>query len=993
MTTFRTMSIRSQIISLIILMTLLPMTVIVYNAFKQERHDIDEAVDIADSIAKQVQNDQQFMLAAAEQLAATVSVLPAVKQRDTAAVNSLLAELVEVNPQISNIIIADRTGALWASAVPATRGVSCADRRFFRNTLLSGKTSSGEYTEGKVPQAPLLSIGYPIKDRSGAVSDVMAIVFSLNRYSQLHSGYKDIPVSSILLIDHKGTILYSTADSRLIGTQDRSDYFRRMSSGPNEGRFEDDGDLGIRSIFSYRKLWLSGESSPFMYVRTGLNKEYIQATARQCLMVGVGTLVPAMLVMLGMAFWFCKRNLLNRITALQKTTQKIAQGDLAARVSDRISGGELGELGDALNEMAHRLQLADEAQRRSEEKYRELVDNVGSIIMKVDTEGRVTFFNEYAQRFFGFSEAEIVGRSVIGTIVPENGSSGRNLVEIVQNTCVSPDEHTHIINENIRKNGERVWISWDNHALVNADGSKAGILSVGQNITERTQYEEILRQSEEKFSAIFQASPDAIILSRLHDEMILDVNESFTRITGFTAEEVVGKTSVEIGLWDDINDRAKLELVIGRHGEIKNFESYLRSRDGSRLLAQLSANTIQLGDISCLLIIMRDITEREYILSERLKTQKLESISVLASGVAHNFNNVLTGIIGYISYARKHLEERDKVSQILESAEKSSYRAVGLARQLLAFSRSGNTAYEAVPVDTLIEESVSLFLSGSNVNGTIACSSQQRINADSLEINQVFNNIVLNALHAMPDGGTLAVRVDSINLDDSNMYSLQPGAYVKIVFEDSGCGIAKEDLDKVFDPYFSTKDTGTGLGLSSTHSIITKHGGHIDIASEVGKGTSVSILLPSAKEEQVNDLDLPEQTGHHQKGVSILVMDDEELIRDLADELLTNLGFKVTTCANGEEACARYREVRAAGKRYATVILDLTVNDGMGGIEAARRILDLDPHACLIASSGYAHDPAIEEYKPFGFCGSIAKPYSTDELARTVHKALKVCRS
>ena len=312
MTRISSMSLRKQIIVLIILMTLIPMSIIVYTAVNQEQHDIEEAIDITSSIAKQIQNDQRVMLAGTEQLAAIVSVLPIVKQRDAVAVNSLLAELVKTNTQISNIIIVDRTGALWASAVPSTTGLSFGDRRFFREALVSGKISSGEYSVGKILQAPLLSFGYPIKDRSGEVSNVMAIVFTLDRYSQFYNADYASPISSILLADHKGTILYSSVDSRLVGKQDRPDLFNRMFSGPNEGTFEAAGNLGIRRIFSYRKLWLAGEATPYMYIRTGLDKEYVLAKARKDLLLGIGSMLPAMLIMLGMALWFCKRNVLNK---------------------------------------------------------------------------------------------------------------------------------------------------------------------------------------------------------------------------------------------------------------------------------------------------------------------------------------------------------------------------------------------------------------------------------------------------------------------------------------------------------------------------------------------------------------------------------------------------------------------------------------------------------------------------------------------------------
>ena len=977
------MSIRNQIVVLIILMTILPLGIIIYTAIKQQQHDIEEALAMAASVASQVQNDQNVLLAGAEQLAATVSILPVVKQHDAAAVSSLLVELVKTNPRINNIIIVDKSGSLWASAIPSKGPLSYADRRYFKNAVATGKISSGEYSIGKIFQAPIIGFAYPIKDHSGTVTDVMTIVISLDTYSQLFTRENTTPVSSILLVDHKGTILYSSVDSRLTGKQDRADLFKKMVEGPAQGSFEATGNLGIKHFFSYRKLTLKSETSPYMYIRTGLSKDYVLANTRKDLMLGAGIILPTMLIMLGLAIYFCKQGILDKISALLKATQKIADGDLQARVPDLFSGGELYELGHSFNDMAQRIQQASEAQRESENKYRELVENAGSIILKMDTEGRITFFNEYAARFFGFSEAEILGQCVIGTIVPETESTGRNLVEMVQEIFAYPDAYTRSINENTRKNGERVWVSWSNHALVNADGSKAGILSIGQDISER-------KQSEEKFSTLFHASPDAIILSRFHDGMVLDINAGFTRFTGFTSDQVIGKTSREIGLWNDFNDRVRLEAVIKRYGEISCFEAYFKTRDGSNLLGQISGRTIEIDGTLCLLSIIRDITERDYILWERIKAQKLESISVLAGGIAHNFNNVLTGVIGYISYAKKNLGDAAKVLQILDAAEKSSYRAAGIARQLLTFSHGGTTIVkESVSVDSLVQEAVSLFLSGSNVKGDIECTSHQTINVDSQQISQAFNNIVLNAVHSMTDGGTLAVRVDSCSLNDNNRYSLPPGDYVYIVFADSGCGIKKDDLIKVFDPYFTTRESGTGLGLSTTHSIVSEHGGHIDITSEVGKGTTVTIILPSLPEELIDDRCSTDHTEKSQGVGSILVMDDEEMIRNITEEMLGGLGYQVATCSDGEEACTLYRESRAAGKTFSAVIVDLSVPDGTGGIETAQNILGLDPQACLIASSGYSNDPAVLEYRAFGFRGSIAKPYSSHELADAVINALK----
>jgi PAS domain S-box-containing protein len=853
-----------------------------------------------------------------------------------------------------------------------------------------------------------------------------------------------------------------------------------------------------------------------MYIRTGLNSDYVLTRARHELMRGVGILLPAMLIMLGMAIVFCKRSILDKISALQDVTRKVAHGDLSVRIPDHFSGGELGELGLAFNDMADRLQQAGEAQRESENKYRELVENANSIILKLDAEGKIIFFNEYAQRLFGFTEAEILGHAVLGTIVPETESTGRDLVQVVREIIAHHDSDSFSVNENICKNGTRVWVSWNNHTLSNADGSKAGILSIGQDITEqkRTEKElqrseqrfrtfvenandivfaltttgefsyvspnwteafgyeigetigkpftpfvhpddaqscvefmqqvfetgqkqsgveyrvlckngtylwykanasliqdpasgaatligigrdisglkaseEILRQSEERFEAAFHASPDAISLSRLGNGKYLDINEGFTELTGYPPEEVIGKSAIELNIWDNHLDRVRLLLDLRENGTITGRHFQFRRKDGSTRTGQMAARIIEINSEPYLLAITRDITLHEHVQKELIKAQKLDSISILAGGIAHNFNNVLTGVIGYISYAKNHLGEPDTLLKTLEAAEKSSYRAAGIARQLLTFSQRSTPVKNNVSIDTLVQESVELFLSGSNVTGTVDCYAHQTLSVDSQQISQAFNNIVLNALQAMPDGGMLTVTTHSVSLNKNNLYSLPVGSYTRIAFSDTGCGIARDNLIKVYDPYFTTRDSGTGLGLSTTHSIVSKHGGHIDISSRVGKGTTVSILLPTSAEKQEGDRGSTEQSKVEPTGGLILVMDDEEMIRQVTEEVLINAGFDVVTCSRGEEALALYREFADSGNSFSLTILDLSVPEGMGGAETARCILNSDPNAHIMAASGYSNDPAISDYRAFGFCGAIAKPYSSDELVTAVHNALK----
>ena len=1122
MTKLLSMPIRKQMIVLLVIMSFVPFALICFSAISQRSHEMSEATAITETAADHIQNEQKQLLAGVEQLSATLQHLPDVKNHNSAAVSVLLTNIHSSNSKFYNISLVDKHGVMWASALPDQIGLSLNDRRYFKQTIATGKVAAGEFVISKKRNIPLFSFGYPVTNQSGSISDVLVVTLALENFRDLYPAQPSSPISSILLVDHKGTILYSSVDSKLVGQQDRADLFQRMLAGPDTGSFEAYGNLGVYRFFTYKKLRLKDESTPYMYVRTGLTANSVFNRINQEFLINIVILSLAVLLSLGIVLYYCKRGMFDKIIAIRDATRRIAQGDLDVRISDTIIGGEFGELACAFDTMAEelscndlRLSQAYEAQKTSESKYRELVEKANSIILKWDSDGRVTYFNEFAETYFGFSCGEIIGRNVIGSIVPETESSGRDLSGMIRSICNNPAAFINNENENIRKNGERVWISWNNHSLTGPDGQIQGVLSIGQDITarkaiesklqeseqrfrsfvenvndvlfaltptgifsyvspqwkttfgyelyetigqpfiafvhhddvsaclefmhrlvntgkkqsgveyrvlskdgtyqwykanasiisdpvtetltivgigrditERKQAEETLRQSEEKFSAAFRASPDAVTLSRLNDGAYLEVNDGFTAMTGYQSEEVLGKSSSELKMWNDIEQRNTLLHKLKECRIAKDVEISLRRKDGTLLIGQLSARVIEIKGEQYILGITRDITEREHIQKELLKAQKLESISVLAGGIAHNFNNVLTGVIGYISYAKKHLDDREKVLHILESAEKSSYRAAGLARQLLSFSRGSAPIRKPVAVDAIVQESISLFLSGSPVKGIIECSSHQTINVDSQQINQAFNNIVLNALQAMPNGGILTVRADAIFLKSINKYRLKPGTYARIIFTDTGSGIEKDDLDKIFDPYFTTKKSGTGLGLSTTHSIISKHGGYIDISSNAREGVTVTIILPASAAEQPAVIFRGESIKIDHTDVSVLIMDDEEMICEVSSEILRDLGYSVTTCSNGEEAIALFNAARDAGTPFSIVILDLIIPGGMGGIETAQHILNRSPHARLIASSGYSDDPALVDFTTHGFCQTITKPYNVDELKQVLQNIL-----
>jgi len=509
-------------------------------------------------------------------------------------------------------------------------------------------------------------------------------------------------------------------------------------------------------------------------------------------------------------------------------------------------------------------------------------------------------------------------------------------------------------------------------------------------ISERKQAESALKDSESKFSVAFHAAPLLMTISRIEDGTFLEANEHFYKVSGFSREELIGKSSLKLG-WISAEDRERLAAQLSTEGRIRGMELFLKTRQGSEICCLYSGEIIELNGTRRLLSIGLDISEHRMMQAELIKHQKLESLGVLAGGIAHDFNNLLTGILGNISFARAFLDESQRASRILLEAEKASLRATDLTHQLLTFAKGGQPVKKTVSIRQILEASASLVLSGSSVGSAIDINDDlHAVEADEGQLSQTFNNIIINAVQAMPAGGTISIQAANVLLDSSNPFSLLPGAYAKINFSDTGCGIPEEDQKRIFDPYFTTKSGGHGLGLATAHSIISRHNGQISVHSKPGSGTTFEILLPASSRKTIQ----PEETmtttelTTAESGAALLVMDDEEMIRNLMSDMLDEVGYRVQCCVNGEEAITMYAAAMEAGSPFSAVIMDLTIPGGMGGREAAEQILKIDPRACLIVSSGYSNDPVMAEHAKFGFRATLVKPYRLDEIMQVLNRLL-----
>ncbi len=382
-----------------------------------------------------------------------------------------------------------------------------------------------------------------------------------------------------------------------------------------------------------------------------------------------------------------------------------------------------------------------------------------------------------------------------------------------------------------------------------------------------------------------------------------------------------------------------------------------------------------------------DITDRRTMEEDLLKAKKLESVGLLAGGIAHDFNNLLVGILSNIELAKMKVINDSGAYERLTEAEQAAYRAKELTLQLLTFAKGGAPVKTVLAPGDLVREAVRLSLRGSNVKSDFFIPEDLwPVEADEGQLSQVINNVVLNADQAMPEGGTITVACENVVLGPSKVISLKEGKYVKVMIEDHGIGIAREHLSKIFDPYFTTKRRGSGLGLSTAYSIVKKHDGMIVAESELGKGSRLQIYLP-ASEKKIQKKAVANEILSRGKG-RILIMDDDDIVRDSCRAILKELGYEVALACDGTEAINAYRTAKEAGQPYHAVIMDLTVPGGLGGKETIQRLLEFDPGVKAIVSSGYSNDPVIAQYADYGFKGVVTKPYRIKALSEAVRAVL-----
>ena len=513
------------------------------------------------------------------------------------------------------------------------------------------------------------------------------------------------------------------------------------------------------------------------------------------------------------------------------------------------------------------------------------------------------------------------------------------------------------------------------------------------DITEQRQAELALRESETRYRELFERAVGGIYRSS-PEGRFLTLNPAMARVFGFESPaQMIAWTERNPGtfFYAKSGRREEFTALISRNDFVNDFESEIRQRDGSGLWISENARAVRDGEQRLLYYegFVTDITARRRLEAEMTRASKLEAVGILAGGIAHDFNNILTVVLGNMALAEMDTAPGHSIRQMLGNAKNATLRARDLTLQLLTFAKGGEPIRTAIDLPELLRESAGFALHGSKARCEFQIADDLwPANADKGQVGQVVQNLVINAVQAMPEGGIVTITAaNTVQLaSNGERAPLRPGRHVFIAVTDTGVGVAPENLVKIFDPYFTTKKQGSGLGLATVYSIIKKHQGHIEVESSPGKGTTFRLWLPAASEAPL--VQVVEEVVRPVLRTRVLFMDDEAPIRDMALMFMKRIGADCEVAADGDEAVEKFREALGTSQAFNVVVMDLTVPGGMGGREALEKMREIDPNVRAIVSSGYSQDPVLANHSAHGFKGILPKPYSLDQLIKALQLVL-----
>lgn len=604
-------------------------------------------------------------------------------------------------------------------------------------------------------------------------------------------------------------------------------------------------------------------------------------------------------------------------------------------------------------------------------------------IMLGSNEGLITGVNSQLEKMTGKSRDELIGRHIRDLFTEESLKKRPLRFDLLK------DGET-VINERILKRDDGIVVIVESHSRMMPDGIFQSII---RDVTERKKNEEALAAEKERLAVTLRSIGDGVIATDTEGNILL-MNSVAEKLTGWKLEEChdkkIGEVFITINEFTREREPGIIKKII-RKGDVVELSTdmILVAKNGKEILISDSGAPIKdsSGTVTGAVIVFRDMTEKRKLTESLQRAQKLDSLATLAGGIAHDFNNMLGGMLGYIDLARNYSRSSEDIAAYLDKTMTVFDRARNLTGQLMTFARGGDPSMQTGSIIPVLKQFTESALKDSDIQCVYSLPDDLWLtDFDRDQIGQVIFNIVTNAREFMTAGGEIKISAENKEIESSNIHQLKPGKYIRVEIEDSGKGIPCDMLPHIFDPFFTTKKKGNGLGLSTSYSIILRHGGSLDVESVYGRGSRfwfhLPAILPSERRGSVTGA-----ASHRGQG-KVLIMDDEYFIREIISQMLEHMGYEAIQTSDGNTMIEKFVEYNLKPE-FRFVVLDLTIPGGMGGREAVAEIRKINPDIPVFASSGYSNDKVMSDPCAYGFTDSIRKPFTVNELSELLNRHLK----
>lgn len=649
---------------------------------------------------------------------------------------------------------------------------------------------------------------------------------------------------------------------------------------------------------------------------------------------------------------------------------------------------ELDDVVSSINEMQDKLGKALIELKKSERKYKILTENIPIKVFHKDTSSAYVACNNKYAIGLQIEANQITGKTDFDFFPKELAERYRSDdLRIMKSQKIETLEEHYL-----QPDGQKAIVQTIKTPIWDENNEVVGLLGALVDITKMKKAEDDLQKSENKFKRLIDS---------LHKSLFFyshDINGNFTYLSP-SVKDVLGYSENEfLTHYSEYLTDNPINKEVVRYTDLSikgikqpPYEVEIFHKNGSIHRLQVAETPVYDDNNKVIAIegLAHDITETKKIEQQLQQAQKMEAIGLLAGGIAHDFNNILNIITANASFVLSQSTPNGKLHEVLQEIDDGATRAQNLAQKLLTFAKGGKPIKETLDLNPLIKDAAVFITIGAKVKCEFNFTDNLwRVDADKGQIEQVINNLVINANQAMPQSGTIYINTQNVNVDPQTGIPLPAGRYIRITIKDEGMGISKKHFSNIFDPYFSTKQEGSGLGLATTYSIVKNHHGYISVESEIDRGTTFEIYLPASKKMVTQIENEQKQDIKHKGAGSILVMDDETLVLKVSKRILGSMGYEVEFAKDGHEAIDIYYTAFSSNNPFDLVILDLTIPGSMGGAETIPEILKINPEAKIAVSSGYSNDPVMANYKDHGLAGIIPKPYRQSQMAELLNNVL-----